>query len=606
MNNKKNINCERGCIFNSDEETSTTQISPTLGGFKLNTTDWIEPMKISKIDKIYEVRFKNTRKAYFENVNELPLKVGDIVAVEGSHGHDIGIVSMCEDMVRKYSRNKQYSQHNQEYKKIYRMAKPYDIERWQEAISLEHPTMIKSRQIVADLRLNMKIGDVEYQGDRVKAIFYYIADERVDFRELIKILADEFKVRIEMKQIGARQEAGRIGGIGSCGRELCCSSFVTNFVSVTTNSARFQDIVLNPQKLAGQCGKLKCCMNFEVDSYIDARKGFPKISGPLQTKLQDYFLVKTDIFKGEMTFSSDPHLFVNVKVLSVDTVKDIMSMNRRGVRVDDLINETVVSEDDTPDYINVVGDDSITRFDKKIVKKAKKRRPNSNNKPRVYKQNDDSADGENRQGEPDGNREGSERQSNRPRPEGDGANGQRPEGRRPRPEGDRANNPRPEGRRPRPDGERSNNPRPEGRRPRPEGERVNSPRPEGEGANAPRPEGRRPRPEGERSNNPRPEGRKPRPDGERSNGPRPEGEGANNPRPEGRKPRPDGERSNAPRPEGEGANNPRPEGRRPRPDGERNNRRPRPDGERSNNPRPEGRKPRPEGEKPTQPKPTNE
>ena len=531
MKYNKSINCERGCVFTVEEDSSITHISPTHGGFKLNTTDWIEPMKTSKIDKIYEVRFKNTRKAYFENVNELPLKNGDIVAVEGNHGHDIGIVSMCEDMVRKYSRSKHHNTRNQEYKKIYRIAKPYDIERWQEAISLEHPTMIKSRQIVSELKLNMKIGDVEYQGDRVKAIFYYIADERVDFRELIKILADEFKIRIEMKQIGARQEAGRIGGIGSCGRELCCSSFVTNFVSVTTNSARFQDIVLNPQKLAGQCGKLKCCMNFEVDSYIDARKGFPKITGPLQTMSQDYFLVKTDIFKGEMTFSSDPHLFVNLKVLSVDTVKEVMSMNRRGAKIDDLITETIVAEDDTPSYINVVGDDSITRFDRKIVKKAKKRRPNNNNtKPRVFKQEGDSdnvdvEDKQRQDARPEGNRA--------PRPEGDRPN--RPNRSRsedaPRSEGDRPNRPnrpRPEAG-PRPDGDRPNRPN----RPRPEG----GSRPEGDRPNRPRPEGG-PRPEGDRPNRPRPEG-----------GSRPEGDRPNRPRPEGGS-RPDGDRPNRPRPEG--------------------------------------------------------
>lgn len=377
MSIKKDINCERGCVFSVNTETGENTTTLTHGGFKLNTTDWVEKFKTTKVDSLYEVRFKNTRKGYYENVNELPLKVGDIVAVEGNPGHDIGIVSMCADMVKKHIRAKKANR-NQDVKKIYRIAKTYDIERWQEAISLEHPTMIKSRQITAELNLNMKIGDVEYQGDRVKAIFYYIADERVDFRELIKILAEEFKIRIEMKQIGARQEAGRIGGIGSCGRELCCSSFATNFVSVTTNSARFQDILLNPQKLAGQCGKLKCCLNYEVDSYIDARRSFPKISGPIQTLNQDYYLVKTDIFKGEMTFSADPHLFINTKVLSVDTVKDILSKNRRGVKVDELISEIEIEENEGSDYKNAVGDDSITRFDKKVVKKNNKRRPKNN------------------------------------------------------------------------------------------------------------------------------------------------------------------------------------------------------------------------------------
>ncbi len=378
MSRKIDINHERGCVFSLDETTHEVTTTLTHGGFKLNTNDWIEKLQPSKINKIVEVRFKNTRKGYYDNVNELPIKVGDIVAVEGNPGHDIGVVSMSEDMVRKHMRCKRFSPRDLEFKKVYRFAKPYDIERWQEAISLEHATMIKSRQIAAQLELNMKIGDVEYQGDRIKAIFYYIADERVDFRELIKILADEFKIRIEMKQIGARQEAGRIGGIGSCGRDLCCSSFITNFVSVTTNSARFQDILLTPQKLAGQCGKLKCCLNFEVDSYIDARKDIPRVNTPLQTINGEYYLVKTDIFKGKMTFSTDPHLFVNTKVLSADTVREIISMNKRGIKAEELINEEIISDnEESVGYKNVIGDDSITRFDKKIVKKNKKR----NNRP---------------------------------------------------------------------------------------------------------------------------------------------------------------------------------------------------------------------------------
>lgn len=375
---KKNISITRSCNFTTDQESGESIAEVIKGSFKLNSTDWIEKLKSNKVDKIYEVRFKNTRKAYYENVNDMPLKVGDIVVVESSPGHDVGIVSMTGDMVSKQMRCKGFSASDIEFKKIYRKAKSYDIERWQEAIAMEHPTMIRSRILAAELNLNMKIGDVEYQGDKIKAIFYYIADVRVDFRELIKLFAEEFRVRIEMKQIGARQEAGRIGGIGSCGRELCCSTFVTNFVSVTTNSARFQDILLNPQKLAGQCGKLKCCLNYEVDSYIDARKGFPKLNAPLQTLSQDYYLMKTDIFKKEMTFSTDPHLFVNTKVLSVDTVKEIMALNKRGVKVEEIVSENIIlSDEDTHDYRNVVGDDSITRFDKKVIKKPKSR----NNRP---------------------------------------------------------------------------------------------------------------------------------------------------------------------------------------------------------------------------------
>ena len=230
---------------------------------KLDTFDWLDniPDPIQKID-VVEVRFKNTRKEFFVNVNGLRLKKGDIVAVEASPGHDIGVVSLIGEIVKIQLRKHHISPDKQEFKKIYRKAKSADLEKWYEATSLEVSTMLETRKVAADLKLEMKIGDVEYQGDRTKAIFYYIADERVDFRELIKILAEKFKIRIEMRQIGARQEAGRIGGIGSCGRELCCSTWMTNFVSVTTNSARYQEISLNPQKLAGQCGKLKCCLNY--------------------------------------------------------------------------------------------------------------------------------------------------------------------------------------------------------------------------------------------------------------------------------------------------------------------------------------------------------
>jgi len=243
---------------------------------KLTSFDWLKDIsKMQGFNEVAEIRFKNTRKAYYHNANQLPLEVGDIVAVEASPGHDIGIVSMIGQMVLYKMRTEGINYKEQEFKKIYRKAKQTDIEKWKEATSLEHKTMIKARQISSDLKLEMKIGDVEYQGDKTKAIFYYIADERVDFRELIKVLAEEFKIRIEMRQIGARQEAGRIGGIGACGRELCCSKWVTNFVSVTTNAARYQEVSLNPQKLAGQCSKLKCCLNYELDAYLDAQEDFP-------------------------------------------------------------------------------------------------------------------------------------------------------------------------------------------------------------------------------------------------------------------------------------------------------------------------------------------
>lgn len=363
---EKDLNIERGAIFTDNAVTGELDAVSCEGARKLGSRDWEAAIEggVNRGD-IFEIRFKNTRKGYFQNVNNLPLKIGDIVAVESSPGHDIGIVSLMGDMVRKQMRCKGFDTAGVEFKKIYRMAKGTDIVKWQESIQMEYPTMIKARRYAASLGLNMKIGDVEFQGDKVKAIFYYIADARVDFRELIRVFAEEFKVRIEMKQIGARQEAGRIGGIGSCGRELCCSTWVTNFVSVTTNSARFQEISLNPQKLAGQCGKLKCCLNYEVDSYIDARKGFPKVYSPLEAMDATYFLVKSDILKGEMIFSSDPHSMVNVVSVPIDRVREVIHQNKKGVKVDRLVNvSNDVFVEVKHDYMNVVGDDSITRFDK--------------------------------------------------------------------------------------------------------------------------------------------------------------------------------------------------------------------------------------------------
>lgn len=362
---EKKINIERAAIFIDNEQTGDLDAVTCEGARKLSTNDWEAAVDggVSRGD-IFEIRFKNTRKGYYQNVNNLTLKLGDIVAVESSPGHDIGIVSLMGDMVRKQMRCKGFDTAGVEFKKIYRFAEGGDIIKWQEAIQLEYPTMIKARRYAQSLGLNMKIGDVEFQGDKVKAIFYYIADARVDFRELIRVFAEEFKVRIEMKQIGARQEAGRIGGIGSCGRELCCSTWVTNFVSVTTNSARFQEISLNPQKLAGQCGKLKCCLNYEVDSYIDARKGFPKVYAPLETLDATYHFVKSDILRGEMVFSSDPHSMVNVVNVPIDRVREIIHMNKKGVKAEKICvgGEAIVEV--KPDYMNVVGDDSITRFDK--------------------------------------------------------------------------------------------------------------------------------------------------------------------------------------------------------------------------------------------------
>ncbi|MFR9602504.1 MAG: regulatory iron-sulfur-containing complex subunit RicT [Rikenellaceae bacterium] len=359
-NCKNRPNIGRGASFCQchDEIEATTH----EGCYKLHETDWLEEFPDNEPSDIFEIRFKNTRRSYYTNVNNLDLKRGDIVAVEASPGHDIGVVSLTGDMVARQMRRVGFNPHNGEFKKIYRKAKPYDIEKWQEAIELEHETMILSRQIAHDMGLNMKIGDVEYQGDKIKAIFYYIADERVDFRELIKVFADRFHIRIEMKQIGARQEAGRIGGLGACGRELCCASWVSNFTSVTTNAARVQEISLNPLKLAGQCSKLKCCLMYEYDTYVDARKGFPRLREPLQTMDGEFYLVKSDILAGTMAFSSSREAMANMVTLPVSRVKEILSLNRAGKKVDKLQrDEDVVTKVEEPTYRSE--EDSITRFD---------------------------------------------------------------------------------------------------------------------------------------------------------------------------------------------------------------------------------------------------
>ena len=353
----------RGCEFCGcgGEELSAGVCE---GCFKLHVTDWLKDYPDTLPGDIYEVRFKNTRRGYYQNVNGLSLKEGDIVAVEAAPGHDIGIVSLSGDMVARQMRRVGFNPQNGEFKKIYRKAKPYDIEKWQEAIALEHGTMIKARQIAAEMNLNMKIGDVEYQGDKIKAIFYYIADERVDFRELIKVFAEVFHIRVEMKQIGARQEAGRIGGIGSCGRELCCASWISSFMSVTTNAARTQDISLNPQKLAGQCSKLKCCLVYEYDDYMDARKEFPRVSEPLQALDGDYYFVKNDILARTMSFSSAPGSMAGLVSLPVERVREIMKMNARGIKPDRLEAAGAAPRQEVdPGFVNVIGEDSITRFD---------------------------------------------------------------------------------------------------------------------------------------------------------------------------------------------------------------------------------------------------
>ena len=364
---------EPGRGFTVCECNAEMCVEPVEGCYKLHETPWLEEYPDNIPTDIFEVRFKNTRRSYYKNVNNLPLKRGDIVAVEASPGHDIGIISLTGDMVAKQIRRTGFTPFNGEYKKIYRKAKPYDIERWQEAIAMEHDTMIQSRQIAAEMGLDMKIGDVEYQGDKIKAIFYYIAEGRVDFRELIKVFAERFHIRIEMKQIGARQEAGRIGGIGACGRELCCASWVSNFSSVTTNAARVQDISLNPQKLAGQCSKLKCCLMYEYDVYADARQKLPRVREPLQAMDGEYHLVKTDILGRTMSFSSSKDAMANVVTIPVSRVREIIAANRAGRKVDSIIDKDNMPTVEEPTFRTE--EDSITRFDNQ-----NKRRRNTRNR----------------------------------------------------------------------------------------------------------------------------------------------------------------------------------------------------------------------------------
>ncbi len=361
----------RGCGFCDDGYEVKAVMKE--GCFKLHEAQWTEGYPDNMACDIFEVRFKNTRRGFYQNVNNLDLRRGDIVAVEASPGHDIGVISMTGDLVARQMQRVGFTPQGGEFRKIYRKAKPYDIERWQEAIALEHETMIAARQIAADMGLNMKIGDVEYQGDKIKAIFYYIADERVDFRELIKVFAERFHIRIEMKQIGARQEAGRIGGIGVCGRELCCASWISNFTSVTTGAARTQELSLNPQKMAGQCSKLKCCLMYEYDTYADARKIFPRVKEPLQALDGDYYLIKSDILAGTMTFSSSKESLSNLITLPVGRVREIQEMNLAGQKVEQLSDvETEEEITEEPTYRSE--EDSITRFDSKRRKRAGKKR----------------------------------------------------------------------------------------------------------------------------------------------------------------------------------------------------------------------------------------
>ena len=337
----------------------------------LNTFDWLADVPGNADDTdIVEVQFKNTRKGYFRNSNKLPLEKGDIVAVEANPGHDIGRVTLTGRLVLLQLKKARLTPES-ELKRVYRKAKPVDMEKYEEAKAKEHDTMIRSRQIAKDLNLDMKIGDVEYQGDGNKAIFYYIADNRVDFRQLIKVLADVFKVKIEMKQIGARQEAGRIGGIGPCGRELCCATFTTNFVSVSTLAARFQDISLNPQKLAGQCAKLKCCLNYEVDAYVEASKRLPQRDIELETVEGTYYFFKADILKGELTDSSDKRIPANLKTITSRRAKQIIEMNKRGEKPESLLEDEAMRN--SRQSADLLEQSNIDRFDNASRNKKRKR-----------------------------------------------------------------------------------------------------------------------------------------------------------------------------------------------------------------------------------------
>ncbi|MDD3741336.1 MAG: regulatory iron-sulfur-containing complex subunit RicT [Bacteroidales bacterium] len=370
---------ERGCTpSDADEINGTININQCCN--KLNVYDWLNDIN-DPLDqnKYFEIRFKNTRKGIYENTSNLNLQIGDIVAVESSPGHDIGIVS-ATGKIALYQMQKYKIDKETELKKIYRKVRATDIQKWREAISLEVPHMLRTREIARSLNLNMKIGDVEFQGDKTKAIFYYIAEERVDFRELIKRMAEEFKIRIEMKQIGARQEAGRIGGIGPCGRELCCTTWMIEFNSVSTNSARLQELSLNPQKLAGQCSKLKCCLNYELSLYLEARQNFPENATNLKTKQGDAYHIKNDIFKNLMYYEIRINDCPIIRALSVEKVKEILELNKKGIFPDNIFDNEKTSGRANITFREELNSDSLTRFDNNANpnKKKKKKRHNKN------------------------------------------------------------------------------------------------------------------------------------------------------------------------------------------------------------------------------------
>lgn len=374
-NEIKQFDCFRGCSVERNEE-GELDCQYHAGCCKLEVFDWLSGVRQEQYNDLFEVRFKNTRKGIYRNASNQSIKTGDKVVVEAASGHDLGIVTLEGPIVARQMAAKNINPEDFEFKKIYRKAKPYDIEKWREATAREHETMIRARQLAANLSLEMKIGDVEFQGDGTKAIFYYIANGRVDFRQLIKDFAEEFHIRVEMKQIGARQEAGLIGGLGICGRELCCSNYISSFKSISTSAARCQDLSLNPQKLAGQCGKLKCCLNYEVAAYMDAQSRLPRLHAPLEFGDGLAYLAKTDILAGMMYFTYEKGSLASLYPLTADEVKEVMALNRKGIKPDTIKVQTVTEK---PEFI-ASEEDSISRFDEQRKSKKKhrhKKRPAS-------------------------------------------------------------------------------------------------------------------------------------------------------------------------------------------------------------------------------------
>ena len=367
MNESIQYDCFRGCVKVAREDGSI-ETTYREGCCKLGDHNYLKNVSPVDYADVYEVRFKNTRKGFYRNESSQSIRQGDLVVVEAQTGYDLGIVTLEGPLVARQMRSKRLDPASYEYRKIMRRARQSDIDKWMEATSREQQTMIEARRIAATLGLEMKIGDVEFQGDGTKAIFYYIADGRVDFRQLIKVFAEEFRIRIEMKQIGARQEAGLIGGLGVCGRELCCANYITNFKSISTAAARCQDLSLNPQKLAGQCGKLKCCINYEVATYMDAQSRIPKVSEPLEFEDGLVYLRKTDILAETMYFSYDKSSDANLYPLAAEDVREIIKMNRNGLKPSSLLPEP---RENSPEFVTAVGEGSISRFDSP---KRKKRR----------------------------------------------------------------------------------------------------------------------------------------------------------------------------------------------------------------------------------------